>query len=662
MKTKTAYKYMGTLGALCFLFIFNNLLFAQGGNNCADASLSPISIPFSAVGQTVTGKVNDYNSSNTIRCSNIPAAYMNGEDYLYYFFASTTGTIIINISNISVGNRASLHVYKGCPNTGSCVAASYDNNFASAIVLTANIKQGNPYYIMLDGTNGYNYNITVNYIPVQPACTNMDFEAGNFSGWTGTNGRMGDGQTVDDYPNYIGISINTSPPQINLINSGTDACGGFPRVCPGGTYSAMLGDGQVPNYHGAQLIQSFQVTPSNSAFFYKYAMVVQDAGHADHAQPYIRINMYDENGDTIPCGQYLVVGGPDIPNFFPASCGANVYYRPWTSVTTDLSAYIGQNVTIIFTQADCGYGAHWSYAYIDCSCNVFGLTETRPDSCSPVTLSAPSGFASYYWSPGGQTTQSITVTSSGNYCCDLISVTGCPIHLCKNIVIRTKPLVTVNSPIICNGITTTLTASGTNNYIWNNSSTQSFIIVTPSITTTYSVTGTASTGCKATATAIVTVNPKPILTTNSPVICAGNSTTLTVNGGINYTWSNGQTSQSIIINPVITTTYFVTGININGCTNSAQAVVTVNSNPLISATGATICNGNSATISANGGANYLWSNGQTAQSIIVNPIITTNYFVTGTNLNGCSNSAQAVVTVNPNPVISATGATICNGN
>ncbi|MDD5569892.1 MAG: gliding motility-associated C-terminal domain-containing protein, partial [Bacteroidales bacterium] len=181
------------------------------------------------------------------------------------------------------------------------------------------------------------------------------------------------------------------------------------------------------------------------------------------------------------------------------------------------------------------------------------------------------------------------------------------------------------------------------------------------ITTNYFVTGTNLNGCSNSAQAVVTVNPNPVISATGATICNGNPATISANGGVNYLWSNGQTAQSIIVNPIITTNYFVTGTNINGCTNSALAVVTVNPNPLISATGAAVCNGKSATISANGGFYYIWNNGKTAQSIIVNPISTTTYFVTGTNLNGCSNSALAVVTVNPNPVISATSATICDG-
>ncbi|MFA6924481.1 MAG: gliding motility-associated C-terminal domain-containing protein [Bacteroidales bacterium] len=663
MKTKVAYKLMEVLGVLCFLFIFNNLLFAQGGNNCITAALSPITIPFSAVSQTVTGKINDYNSGNITLFTNFPATYVAGEDYLYYFTASITGTIIINVSNISVGNRASLLVYKDCPNIGTCIASSYDNNFAGAIVLTANIKQGSNYYIMLDGKGGYNYNISVNYINIQPACTNMDFEAGNFTGWTGTNGRIGEGQITDKYPNYIGISVNTSPPQLNIVNSGTDACGGFPKVCPGGTYSAMIGDGQSPNYHGAQLIQSFQVTPSNSAFFYKYAMVVQDAGHPKYEQPYIRINMYDENGDTITCGQYLVIGGPSIPDFYPASCGANIYYRPWTTVTTDLSAYIGQTVTVIFTQADCSLGGHWSYAYIDCSCNTFSITESKLDSCSPVTLSVPSGFSSYHWSPGGQTTQSITVTSSGNYCCDLISVSGCILNLCKNVVIRPYPVINANTPSICNGSSTTLSVSGTNSYTWSNSSTATTITVTPTVTTTYTITGMATTGCTTTYNAVVNVvQPNVVLSPTGSSICLGYSGNITVSGALTYTWNTLQNGTSINVTPNVTTTYYVTGTDASGCTNTAKMTVVVNPNPVISASGAVICRGSSTTISASGGNNYIWSNSQTSQSIIVNPTSTTTYFVTGTDLNGCSNTAQAVVTVNANPVISANGATICNGS
>lgn len=72
----------------------------------------------------------------------------------------------------------------------------------------------------------------------------------------------------------------------------------------------------------------------------------------------------------------------------------------------------------------------------------------------------------------------------------------------------------------------------------------------------------------------------PILTVNTPApICAGQNAILTATAtGTNgtYSWSNGQTTASITVNPTTTTTYTVT-YSINGCSDvTATTTVTVN--------------------------------------------------------------------------------------
>jgi hypothetical protein len=81
--------------------------------------------------------------------------------------------------------------------------------------------------------------------------------------------------------------------------------------------------------------------------------------------------------------------------------------------------------------------------------------------------------------------------------------------------------------------------------------------------------------------------------------------------------------------------------------------VVVNPNPTISVTSATICNGQTANISASGATTYLWNTGSTSASISVNPSSTTVYTVTGTNSANCSSTKTTAVVVNPNPVPSA---------
>src|SRR5690606_13761363 len=151
-------------------------------------------------------------------------------------------------------------------------------------------------------------------------------------------------------------------------------------------------------------------------------------GHTPEEQPYFKINMYDENGDPIQCGDYSVVAGGSggDPDFLPFTFnGENGVYMPWRTTFAPLQGYIGQNVTIEFVVGDCSQGGHFGYAYIDASCNSMEVLGPDTITCTgPIVISAPPGAANYLWSPTGETTESITVSTPGQYEVEVTPVTG----------------------------------------------------------------------------------------------------------------------------------------------------------------------------------------------------------------------------------------------
>jgi PKD repeat protein len=98
------------------------------------------------------------------------------------------------------------------------------------------------------------------------------------------------------------------------------------------------------------------------------------------------------------------------------------------------------------------------------------------------------------------------------------------------------------------------------------------------------------------------------------------------------------------------------------CINSDTIHVMVTPLPNVTVNSATICAGESATLTAAGATSYSWNTGASASTITVTPAVTTSYTVTGNSAaSGCSQSATATVTVNPLPVVIAgSDITLCN--
>lgn len=300
-----------------------------------------------------------------------------------------------------------------------------------------------------------------------------------------------------------------------------------------------------------------------------------------------------------------------------------------------------------------------------CQSSTISLTATAAGALS-YSWSGPNGFNSTIQNPN---IANSTIAMSGLYYVTATFSGGCTATGSTNVVVNTLPVAAITSGnvSICNGLSTTLTASGGSSYLWSNVATTSAITVSPTASSNYSVTVTDANSCSATASATVTVNQLPVaaITPFTVSICNGASTTLSASGGSSYVWSNAATTSNISVTPSTTSNYSVTATDVNNCTATASATVAVNPLPVaaINPPTVSICNGSNATLTASGGSSYLWSNSATAAIISVTPSTTSSYFVTVTDVNSCSATASATVTVNPLPVAAITPATvsICNG-
>lgn len=196
-------------------------------------------------------------------------------------------------------------------------------------------------------------------------------------------------------------------------------------------------------------------------------------------------------------------------------------------------------------------------------------------------------------------------------------------------------------------------------YIWTDGGVDG-VAFSPLTTGIYTVTGTDANGCMNTDDVAVIVNPLPAIDAGPDVaVCDGVPVTLTGSGaGVDgfYAWDFGLTDGVAFI-PLTTGSYTVTGTDANGCVNMDEALVTVYLIPEVSAgSDGAICVGDMVTLSGAGAgddASYLWTSGG-IDGVPFSPLITCLYTVTGTDANGCVNTDDVIVTVNPLPIVTFT--------
>jgi hypothetical protein len=176
----------------------------------------------------------------------------------------------------------------------------------------------------------------------------------------------------------------------------------------------------------------------------------------------------------------------------------------------------------------------------------------------------------------------------------------------------------------------------------------------------------------------VTVNPLPTVAAiaGPTSVCTGNNITLT-NTTPEGLWSSSNTGIATISSTGVvsgisdgTVTIYYSVTNVNGCTRIVTRTVTVNSTTVtITPSGpTTFCRGNSVTLTASGASTYSWSPVEglsitTGAIVIATPEITTTYTVTGTGSNGCTATAQILVTVLQRPEgIMSSDPAVCSGS
>jgi hypothetical protein len=294
-----------------------------------------------------------------------------------------------------------------------------------------------------------------------------------------------------------------------------------------------------------------------------------------------------------------------------------------------------------------------------------------------ATLTA-SGGATYLWSTN-ETSPIITVNPNATtaYTVQIFNTAGC--FVTDTVVVQVNnfsgiQILAGDTLAVCSGANVTLTTANAVQALWTptaglSSSTDLNPVANPTATTTYYVTGISATGCVSQDSIVVIVNPIPSPIFSIPTSICLNQGTIDlvatpssgIFNGLGVQNNNLCNNCPPVFDPLIagvgihTINYIYTD-PVTGCTSTTSQTLEV----LPQTTGSagpdqSICLGQGAILTANGGTSYLWNTGSTSPTLTVSPSATTAYSVRITGANGCSILDEVLVTVLPAPTAQITG-------
>ena len=528
----------------------------------------------------------------------------------------------------------------------------------------------NPQYA--DYTGAVNYAVATPVITYSGSNTICDGEsitltAPTAASYLWSNGETTQSITVNTTGNYSvtvsssrGCTASSAPVAVtvNPVPTPIAAASGATTFCAGGSVTLTATGGNTYLWTpGGETTASITVNASGS-----YVCTATNSNGCSATTTPIVVTV-----NALPTAS-ISAGGPTTfcqgGNVSLSSvAGSSYLWLPGGETTQTINVNSSGSYACVLTNAD---GCSATSSIINVTANPLptaSVSANGPTSfCTGnnVVLTASAGSA-FLWSPGGQTSQSITVTASGSYNCTVTNANGCSATSSNTVVSAgaspSPTIQTSGSTAICQGSNVTLTASNSDSYLWSpgGQTTQSITVSTAGSYTVTTTNADACNGTGASAATVVTVNALPTATitpNGATTFCEGGNVVLASSTGSSYLWSpGGATTASISVDA--SGSYTCTVTNSNGCTaTSTPATVTVNALPTATVTAngpTTFCQGENVILTSSAGSTYLWTPGnQTTPSITVNS--NGVFSCTVTNSNGCSaTSTQIAVNVNQLP-------------
>ncbi|MEO8150961.1 MAG: choice-of-anchor L domain-containing protein [Bacteroidia bacterium] len=585
---------------------------------------------------------------------------------------STTVNVVVsnNPSPLITGINV---ICQGTPTTFDAGGPYSIYNWSNgASTQTINPPSAGTYTVTVTDGNGCigtaNYNLTVNALPtpiitgVSSICqgTATAFDAGggymNYQWSTGGNTQTVNLNTSGTYTVTVTDANGCTNSTNNILTVNalpTPVIAGANSICAGTTTNLDAGLGysiyQWSNGANGQVI--------NTGVSGTYTVTVTDLiGCTGSANINLAVNPNPTpsiNGVNVIC--------QGTPTTFDAGGPYSIYNWSTGANTQAINPTNAGTYTVTVTDGNgCTGTANYSLTVNALPTPVIAGVNSICQGTA-TTFDAGGGYINYQWSTGGNT-QTVNLNASGTYTVTVTDANGCTNSTNNVLTVNALPTPSISGAnSICAGTTTNLDAGlGYSIYQWSNGANGQ--VINTGVSGPYTVTVTDVNGCTGSTNINLTVNANPTPSINGVnVICQGTPTTFDAGLGYSqYAWSSGANSQTI--NPTATGTYTVTVTDLNNCTGTASYDLLVNPLPTPVITGVnSICQGAATTFDAGSGyTNYQWSTGANSQSVNLNTSGT--YTVTVTDLNGCINSTNYMLTVNALPTPAITGVnSICAG-
>jgi hypothetical protein len=388
---------------------------------------------------------------------------------------------------------------------------------------------------------------------------------------------------VPYYESFESISANNQFPSCWAASNPSVTCL---------TYTTSLTQNRVPRtgYDFA----SFYYAPSGVNYFYTNGILL-NAGSTYSVSLWYTTEYYGYNNWTdlsvsigysqTPSTQTVVAstGSPVISNIYKSL--SNTFTVPVTGIYYAAIRATGSNAS------NAEYLSFDDFL-IEQTCNVnVSVVASATAGCAgqPITFTAM-GANTYTWSDGSQGPVATLTPAISGFTSFSVTGTqmpsGCKSGTTINVMVNPAPQLSAlaTSTAICLGQSTSLHAFGASSYTWGSTQyTSNVIVVSPTVTTTYTVFGSNQYGCSSGSQVIqVVVWPLPVITIStsagSGTVCSGDALILTAHGAPTFTWMSGTATSvggqlTATLNAPVNFT--VKGADGNGCIATSSIAISV---------------------------------------------------------------------------------------